>query len=193
MGHAFGDAQVHSGLTKVSVSSSGKQGFLVTNGSLEAEKAVIQILLSVGTRVTVLVKEKMGMRGGELVLNVFILHSSRGRLALGLKCMYIFLKGFIYLLFVFREGKGGGKGGRKRGRETSMYGYLLCTPTGDLACNPGMCPDWESKWWPFGSQASTQSTEQHHPGHEMYVHFLKGPFLSTSLRQAFFQQHCMKC
>ena len=20
------------------------------------------------------------------------------------------------------------------------------TPTGDLACNPGMCPDWESHW-----------------------------------------------
>ena len=25
-------------------------------------------------------------------------------------------------------------------------------PTGDLACNRGMCPDWESNWGPFGSQ-----------------------------------------
>ena len=25
-------------------------------------------------------------------------------------------------------------------------------PTGDLACNPGMFPDWESNWRPFGSQ-----------------------------------------
>ena len=25
-------------------------------------------------------------------------------------------------------------------------------PTGDLACNPGMCPDWESNRRPFGSQ-----------------------------------------
>ena len=25
--------------------------------------------------------------------------------------------------------------------------------TGDLACNPGMCPDWELNWWPFGSQS----------------------------------------
>ena len=25
-----------------------------------------------------------------------------------------------------------------------MCGCLSCTPTGDLACNPGMCPDWES-------------------------------------------------
>ena len=28
-------------------------------------------------------------------------------------------------------------------------------PAGDLAHNPGMCPDWELNWQPFGSQAST--------------------------------------
>ena len=28
------------------------------------------------------------------------------------------------------------------------------SPTGDLARNPGMCPDWESNWQPFGSQPS---------------------------------------
>ena len=37
-------------------------------------------------------------------------------------------------------------------------------PTGDLACNPGMCPDWELNQRPFGSQAGTQSTEPHQPG-----------------------------
>ena len=37
-------------------------------------------------------------------------------------------------------------------------------PTGDLACNPGMSPDWESNRQPFSSQASTQSTEPHQPG-----------------------------
>ena len=37
-------------------------------------------------------------------------------------------------------------------------------PIGDLACNPGMCPDWESNWQPFGSQDSTQFTEPHQPG-----------------------------
>ena len=26
-------------------------------------------------------------------------------------------------------------------------------PTGDLAPNPGMCPDWESNWQPFCLQA----------------------------------------
>ena len=41
-----------------------------------------------------------------------------------------------------------------------------CTPpNGDLAYNPGMCPDWESNWWHFGSQFGTQSTEPYQPGH----------------------------
>ena len=33
------------------------------------------------------------------------------------------------------------------------------TPTGYLAHNLGMCPDWELDWQPFGLQASTQFTE----------------------------------
>ena len=37
-------------------------------------------------------------------------------------------------------------------------------PTGDLACNPGMCPDWELNQWLFASQAGTQSTEPRQPG-----------------------------
>ena len=37
-------------------------------------------------------------------------------------------------------------------------------PTGGLAHNLGMCPDWESNQQPFGLQASTQSTEPHQPG-----------------------------
>ena len=45
-----------------------------------------------------------------------------------------------------------------------MCGCLPCTPTGDLACNPGLCPDWELNWRPFGLQAGTQSTEPHPPG-----------------------------
>ena len=39
-------------------------------------------------------------------------------------------------------------------------------PTGHLACNPGICPDWESNQRPFGAQAHTQSTEPHQPGLE---------------------------
>ena len=40
---------------------------------------------------------------------------------------------------------------------------------GDLAHNSGMCPDWESNRWPFGYQASTQSTEPHQPGPNLYI------------------------
>ena len=38
------------------------------------------------------------------------------------------------------------------------------SPTGDLACNPGVCPDQELNRQPFGSQATTQSTEPQKPG-----------------------------
>ena len=32
-------------------------------------------------------------------------------------------------------------------------------PTGDLACNPGMFPDWELNQQPFGLQDNVQPTE----------------------------------
>ena len=53
-------------------------------------------------------------------------------------------------------------------------------PTGDLACNPGMCPDWESNWRPFGSQACAQSIELHHPGLFSYS-FIAGIYIAISL------------
>ena len=57
-----------------------------------------------------------------------------------------FLKNFIYLER--------GEGREKERRETSVCGCLLCAPlTGDLACNPSMCPDWELNQWPSDSQA----------------------------------------
>ena len=37
-------------------------------------------------------------------------------------------------------------------------------PTGDLARNTGLCPDWELNQRPFGSQAGTESTEPHQLG-----------------------------
>ena len=42
-----------------------------------------------------------------------------------------------------------------------MCGCLSHAPTGDLAHDMGMCPDWESNQQPFGSQARAQSTELH--------------------------------
>ena len=75
------------------------------------------------------------------------------------------------------------KWGRKRGRETSICGCLSWPPpTGDLAHNPGICPDWEVNRRPFGSQAGIQSTEPHQPGlflplfsstHTLHAFYLK--------------------
>ena len=68
-----------------------------------------------------------------------------------------FLKDFISF---WREGKGG----RKRGEKYQCVVASHVPPAGDLAHNPGMCPDWERNQQPFGLQAGTQSTESHHPG-----------------------------
>ena len=42
-------------------------------------------------------------------------------------------------------------------------------PTGDLAHNPGVYPDWESNQRPFGSQAGAQSTEPQQPGQNLMI------------------------
>ena len=57
--------------------------------------------------------------------------------------------------------------GEGRGREREKHQCVVAShmaPSGDLACNPGMCPDWESNWRPFASRGSAQSTELHQPG-----------------------------
>ena len=69
-----------------------------------------------------------------LLILSFLLHLTAG----------IFLKDFIYVYLERGEGR------EKRGRETSMceryiYWLPLTHPQlGNLAQNPGMCPDWES-------------------------------------------------
>ena len=52
-------------------------------------------------------------------------------------------------------------------RQEEKHQYVVAShapPTGDLACNPGMCPDGESNWQPMGPQASAQPTKPHQPG-----------------------------
>ena len=70
----------------------------------------------------------------------------------------VFKKYFIYL-FLER--------GREGEREEEKHQCVVAShvpPTGDLAHNPGTCPDWELNWRPFDLQASAQSTEPHQPG-----------------------------
>ena len=71
---------------------------------------------------------------------------------------------FLFLKFIFRERR---TEGEREGEKHQCVVASHTFPTGDLACNPGMCPDGESNQWPFGSQASTQSTEPHQPGHNL--------------------------
>ena len=52
--------------------------------------------------------------------------------------IYLFLKDFIYLFLGREDGRG------KEGKKDQCVVASLVALTGDLACSPGMCPDWES-------------------------------------------------
>ena len=60
--------------------------------------------------------------------------------------LYSFLKRFY--LFIFRER---GREGDREGEKHQCVVASPVVPTGDLACNPGMFPDWESDQQPFDS------------------------------------------
>ena len=45
-----------------------------------------------------------------------------------------------FYLFIFREK---GREGEREGEKHQCVVGSPVSPTGDLACNPGMCPDWE--------------------------------------------------
>ena len=53
---------------------------------------------------------------------------------------------FKKILFIFgeREREGERKGEKHQFARHIDQLPLICPQTGDLACNPGMCPDWES-------------------------------------------------
>ena len=57
-----------------------------------------------------------------------------------------------------------GKEGEREGEKPQSVVASRMPPTGNLAYNPDMCPDWESNRRLFGSQAGIQSTELHKPG-----------------------------
>ena len=61
----------------------------------------------------------------------------------------------IFYLFIFRQrGRGGEREGEKHEEEKHQCVVAShAPPTGDLAHNPGMCPNWESNLQPFGLQA----------------------------------------
>ena len=76
--------------------------------------------------------------------------------------MFLFFK----ILFILRER---GREGDREGEKHPCVVASRAPPTGDLACNPGMCLNRELNLRPFGSQASTQSTEPHQPGQNLLL------------------------
>ena len=79
--------------------------------------------------------------------------------AVGYQFFFFFF--FKFNLLIFRER---GREGEREGEKHQCVVASCMSSTGDLACNPGMCPEWESHQRPFGLQASTQCTEPHQPG-----------------------------
>ena len=83
--------------------------------------------------------------------------------------VYNFLSFFKFYLFTFREK---GREGEEEGEKHQCVVASHVPLTGDLARNPGMCPDWELNWRPFDLQAGTQSTEPHQPGLIFFFHIV---------------------
>ena len=68
---------------------------------------------------------------------------------------------FKLFYFIFTKS---GKEGEREGDKHQCVVASHVPPTGDLAHNPGMCPDQESTRSLFGLQARAQSTELYQPG-----------------------------
>ena len=82
---------------------------------------------------------------------------------------YLSLLIFKILFIFFKErGREGEREGKTnvQGKDRSVA--LHTPPHGDLASNPGMCPDQESNLRPFTLQNDVQPTEPHQSGQEVY-------------------------
>ena len=76
----------------------------------------------------------------------------------------IIFKDFLHLFLERGEGRE-----KERERNIDVWekyrsAASCMPPTGDLARNPGMCPDWESNQWPFSLLDDAQPTEPHQSG-----------------------------
>ena len=77
---------------------------------------------------------------------------------------FILFKYIFQAIYLFLE-RGEGREGEREGEKHQCVVAPHAPSNGELAHNPGMCPDWESNPQPFGSQAGAQSTEPHQPGY----------------------------
>ena len=71
---------------------------------------------------------------------------------------------FLIFIYLFLDR---GKGRKKERERHQCVIASHAPPAGDLACNSGVCPNWEFNWRPFASMSGVQSTEPHKPGQTM--------------------------
>ena len=67
-----------------------------------------------------------------------------------------FVKRFYLFIFIER-----GKEGEREEEKHQCVVVSCAPPTGNLACNPDKCPDWESNQQSFHLQAGTLSSDPH--------------------------------
>ena len=109
-----------------------------------------------------------------LSLTILVFHTSKC-------CVFRFIS-FFKLIYLFLERA------REREREGEKHRCVVAScapPTGDLASNPGTCPDWESNRRPFGSQPVLHSLSHPSQGWLFFVthiSFLGGPISSRVLK-----------
>ena len=80
--------------------------------------------------------------------------------------LYLFFFFLRFYVFIFRER---GREGEREAEKHQCVVAFHAPPTGDLARNPGMCPDWDSNQQPFSSQSSTQSAKPYQPGPLLFL------------------------
>ena len=84
-------------------------------------------------------------------------------------CLFLFYTiFFLKILFIFRERR---REGEREGEKYQCVVDSHVAPTWDLAYNPGMCPDWESNWQPFGLQPMLNPLSHTSQGHVLYYLF----------------------
>ena len=64
---------------------------------------------------------------------------------------------FSFKIFIYLFSRDGGREGERERNISASH----APPIGDLAHNPGVCPDWDPNWRLFDLQAGAQSTEPH--------------------------------
>ena len=90
----------------------------------------------------------------------------------------------FFLRFYLSLEREEGREKEERNIDISEKHWLVASrtpPAGDLARNPGLCPDWESNQQPFSLRAGAQSPEPPQPGHRAFFNTPPSPVTDTSI------------